>query len=110
MPILYARFIWGLCLSGGQVVPCGIEGKDRRERVVSPIMLDKLVHNRWPRVGAALFGSLLLALAINLFIVPQHLAHAAQRGPALPAAQKLHFALFRGVAHRKFYHKAAPMS
>ena len=73
MPILYARFIWGLCLSGGQVVPCGIEGKDRRERVVSPIMLDKLVHNRWPRVGAALFGSLLLALAINLFIVPQHL-------------------------------------
>ena len=36
-------------------------------------MLDKLVHNRWPRVGAALFGSLLLALAINLFIVPQHL-------------------------------------
>ena len=59
MPILYARFIWGLCLSGGQVVPCGIEGKDRRERVVSPIMLDKLVHNRWPRVGAALFGSLL---------------------------------------------------
>ena len=61
MPILYARFIWGLCLSGGQVVPCGIEGKDRRERVVSPIMLDKLVHNRWPRVGAALFGSLLLA-------------------------------------------------
>ena len=73
MPILYARFIWGLCLSGGQAVPCGIEGKDRRERVVSPIMLDKLVHNRWPRVGAALFGSLLLALAINLFIVPQHL-------------------------------------
>lgn len=73
MPILYARFIWGLCLSGGQVVPCGIEGKDRRERVVSPIMLDKLVHNRWARVGAALFGSLLLALAINLFIVPQHL-------------------------------------
>ena len=73
MPILYARFIWGLCPSGGQVVPCGIEGKDRRERVVSPIMLDKLVHNRWPRVGAALFGSLLLALAINLFIVPQHL-------------------------------------
>ena len=59
MPILYARFIWGLCLSGGQAVPCGIEGKDRRERVVSPIMLDKLVHNRWPRVGAALFGSLL---------------------------------------------------
>ena len=59
MPILYARFIWGLCPSGGQVVPCGIEGKDRRERVVSPIMLDKLVHNRWPRVGAALFGSLL---------------------------------------------------
>ena len=59
MPILYARFIWGLCLSGGQVVPCRIEGKDRRERVVSPIMLDKLVHNRWPRVGAALFGSLL---------------------------------------------------
>ena len=73
MPILYARFIWGLCLSGGQVVPCEIEGKDGRERVVSPIMLDKLVHNRWPRVGAALFGSLLLALAINLFIVPQHL-------------------------------------
>ena len=73
MPILYARFIWGLCLSGGQVVPCEIEEKDRRERVVSPIMLDKLVHNRWPRVGAALFGSLLLALAINLFIVPQHL-------------------------------------
>ena len=73
MPILYARFIWGLCLSGGQAVPCEIEGKDRRERVVSPIMLDKLVHNRWPRVGAALFGSLLLALAINLFIVPQHL-------------------------------------
>ena len=36
-------------------------------------MLDKLVHNRWPRVGAALFGSLLLALSINLFIVPQHL-------------------------------------
>ena len=59
MPILYARFIWGLCLSGGQVVPCVIEGKDRRERVVSPIMLDTLVHNRWPRVGAALFGSLL---------------------------------------------------
>ena len=73
MPILYARFIWDLCLSGGQVAPCEIEGKDGRERVVSPIMLDKLVHNRWPRVGAALFGSLLLALAINLFIVPQHL-------------------------------------
>ena len=36
-------------------------------------MLDKVLHNRWPRVGAALFGSLLLALAINLFIVPQHL-------------------------------------
>ena len=28
MPILYARFIWDLCLSGGQVVPCEIEGKD----------------------------------------------------------------------------------
>lgn len=36
-------------------------------------MLDKVLHNRWPRVGAALGGSLLLALAINLFIVPQHL-------------------------------------
>lgn len=36
-------------------------------------MLDKVLHNRWPRVGATLFGSLLLALAINLFIVPQHL-------------------------------------
>lgn len=36
-------------------------------------MLDKVVHHRWPRVGAALFGSLLLALAINLFIVPQQL-------------------------------------
>ena len=43
------------------------------------------------------------------FIVPQHLAHAAQRGPALPAAQKFHFALFRGVAHRKFYHKAVQL-
>ena len=27
MTILYARFIWGLCLSGGQVVTCEIEGK-----------------------------------------------------------------------------------
>ena len=84
MPILYARFIWGLCLSGGQVVPCEIEGKDGRERVVSPIMLDKLVHNRWPRVGAALFGSLLLALAINLFIVPQHLYTSGLLGLCRP--------------------------
>lgn len=36
-------------------------------------MLDKVVHHRWPRVAAALCGSLLLALAINLFIVPQQL-------------------------------------
>ena len=36
-------------------------------------MYGKVLHNRWTRLATAIFGSILLAAAINLFIVPQHL-------------------------------------
>ena len=36
-------------------------------------MFDKVIHNRWARIGVAVLGTLLSAVAINLFITPQNL-------------------------------------
>lgn len=36
-------------------------------------MVDKVLHNKWARIGVAVFGTLLSAIAINTFIVPQNL-------------------------------------
>lgn len=36
-------------------------------------MFDKVLHNRWSRIGMAVLGTLLSAIAVNVFIVPQNL-------------------------------------
>ena len=36
-------------------------------------MYDKMIHNRWARLGVALLGTLILSAAVNLLIVPQNL-------------------------------------
>lgn len=36
-------------------------------------MYDKMLHNRWARLGVALLGTLILSAAVNLLIVPQNL-------------------------------------
>ena len=34
-------------------------------------MYDKVLHNRWSKLATAVAGAVLMAVAINLFIVPQ---------------------------------------
>ena len=36
-------------------------------------MYDKVLHNRWSKLATAVAGAVLMAVAINLFIVPQGL-------------------------------------
>lgn len=36
-------------------------------------MYDRVLHNRWSKLATAVAGAVLMAVAINLFIVPQGL-------------------------------------
>lgn len=36
-------------------------------------MYDKMIHNRWARLGVAILGTLILSASVNLLIVPQNL-------------------------------------
>ena len=36
-------------------------------------MYDKVLHNRWSKLATAVAGAVLMAVAINLFVVPQGL-------------------------------------
>ena len=43
-------------------------------------MIYNTLHNRWLRLVAAVFGELLAAAAMNLFIVPMHLYSGGAMG------------------------------
>lgn len=36
-------------------------------------MFSKALHNRWARLGMGILGVLLMAISINLFVVPHNL-------------------------------------
>lgn len=36
-------------------------------------MFSKALHNRWARLGIGILGVLLMAISINLFVVPHNL-------------------------------------